>query len=243
MPATISAYHTFLANTRAKASEGNRNFSNHRGTALPISEDTATASDNAHDLGASDHRWKDAYIAGASYLGRPPYVNGVQANRIPIDIVLDGSVPPYWVDPLGPISRVGFNHEFDNDVIFKVEIPPWYVAGQRIALDLKGYPETTGSCVFYSTAYLYKPNSTNISGSSLPAAVLTSTATLANSVAGLVIDDSTLKLTDAGGLINGTTVTVGDIIAVQLKRAAVSATGDTNTGKWFMLGLRVDLNN
>ncbi len=62
MPATISAYHTFLANTRAKASEGNRNFSNHRGTALPISEDTATASDNAHDLGSSDHRWRNGYI-------------------------------------------------------------------------------------------------------------------------------------------------------------------------------------
>jgi hypothetical protein len=62
MPATISAYHTFIANTRAKASENNRNFSNYRGTLLPISEDTSTASDNSHDFGSTDHRWRAGYI-------------------------------------------------------------------------------------------------------------------------------------------------------------------------------------
>jgi hypothetical protein len=62
MPDTIAAYHTFVGNTRAKASEVNRNFSNYRGTILPVEEDTSTASDNEHDLGSSDHRWRNGYI-------------------------------------------------------------------------------------------------------------------------------------------------------------------------------------
>lgn len=60
--ATVTTYYTFSANTKARASQVNANFSNHRGHNIPINTNTATASDNTHDLGASDHYWRSAYL-------------------------------------------------------------------------------------------------------------------------------------------------------------------------------------
>lgn len=61
MASTITSYTTFVAGTKARASEVNNNFSNHRGDLPPIYEDTATASDGVHNLGTSDHRWLTVY--------------------------------------------------------------------------------------------------------------------------------------------------------------------------------------
>jgi hypothetical protein len=61
MPTTITGYNTFAANTKARSSEVNENFSNHRSTLLPINADTQTASDLSHDLGSTEHRWRDIY--------------------------------------------------------------------------------------------------------------------------------------------------------------------------------------
>ena len=233
--ATITTYNDFEARQRARASEVDQNFLNHRGHVIPINTDTASASNNTHDLGATDHQWRSAYLQNA------PYVGGTQLNKIPIGAVYDGSVPPSPVDDIGSLGRVGFQTDVDTDVVFDFSVPPQYRVGQRMSLNIRGYPETTGSCVFYSTTHLHRVDSTNITGSSTPAAVLTGTATLANSVAGLFVEDTSLKLTDASGLINGTTVTVGDILSVRLQRKA-TATGDTNTGKWFLTNMFVDLN-
>jgi hypothetical protein len=60
--ATITAFHTFVADTRARASQANTNFSNFRGHIVPIEPLTATASDNAYDLGSDEHRWRAAYV-------------------------------------------------------------------------------------------------------------------------------------------------------------------------------------
>lgn len=234
--ATITAYHTFAIRTKAKSSQVNVNFQNERGHKVPTNTDTATASDNAHDLGATDHRWRRAY------LGNAPYVNGVQTNRFEISDIYDGSSATELVDPIGELGRIAFPTDRDTDVRFQFIVPPTYVIGQRIGLALKGYAEATGSTVFYSTTRLHRVGTTNISGTSTPAEVLTVTATLANSVAGLIVEDTSLKLTDSSGLVNGVTVSVGDILSVQLKRAT-SATGDTNTGRWFALGIMAELNN
>jgi len=61
MPNTITSYTTFVAGTKARASEVNANFSNYRGTLVPINSDTASASDKTHDLGQPSHSWKDFY--------------------------------------------------------------------------------------------------------------------------------------------------------------------------------------
>lgn len=62
MPDTITAYYTFNPRTKAKSSEVNQNFNNYRGSILPINTDTQTASDNTHDLGKADKRWRTGYF-------------------------------------------------------------------------------------------------------------------------------------------------------------------------------------
>lgn len=62
MPNTITSYTTFVANTKARASQINANFSNHRGTLVPINSDTTTASTLTHDLGSSEHKWNNLYV-------------------------------------------------------------------------------------------------------------------------------------------------------------------------------------
>lgn len=234
MSNTISSYHTFVAGTKAKAAEVNTNFGNHRGHRVPIAPDTQTASDNTYDLGSTEYRWRRIY------LGEPPYVNGSQLGKIAIENVFDGSLPPDVVDAQDDLNRVGFPHNRDTDVRFQFVVPSEYKPGNRIALTIRGYPETTGSAVFHSVARLYRMSLTT--ASSAPGAVLTGTVTLGNSNSGLYFEDSSLKLTDASGLINSTTVTVGQIITVNLKRVA-SATADTNTGFVYLTDFVVDLNN
>lgn len=58
MANTITAFHTFTPNTKAKSAEVNTNFSNFRGDLVPINTDTASASNATHDLGTSDHKWR-----------------------------------------------------------------------------------------------------------------------------------------------------------------------------------------
>lgn len=64
---TITVYNTFTAGTKARSAEVNTNFSNHRGHQLPINTDTASSSDNEHNLGSSDHRFARAYVNVGSY--------------------------------------------------------------------------------------------------------------------------------------------------------------------------------
>jgi hypothetical protein len=109
-----------------------------------------------------------------------------------------------------------------------------------LALTIKGYPETTGSAVFHSVSRLYRMSITT--ASSAPGAVFTGTVTLGNSTAGLTIESSSLKLTDASGLMNGVTVTVGQVVTVNLKRVATNVS-DTNTGYVYLTNFLVDLNN
>ena len=69
MPATITAFNTFVAGQKAKAGEVNQNFDNFRGDRIPINANTTTASTNTHDLGVSSHRWKDIHGAVMDLLG------------------------------------------------------------------------------------------------------------------------------------------------------------------------------
>ena len=52
---------TFVANTRAKASEVNGNFDLWRGHIIPIKTDTSAADDSSFDLGSDEHRWRSLY--------------------------------------------------------------------------------------------------------------------------------------------------------------------------------------
>lgn len=65
MANTVSAYYLFTSTSKANSSEVNSMFNLYRGTVIPINEDTASASDNTHDLGSSDYNWRDLYLSGS----------------------------------------------------------------------------------------------------------------------------------------------------------------------------------
>jgi len=63
MPSTITAYTSFTLLTNIKSSEVNANFSNHRGTLIPIHETTATAgTTGTYNLGTSEYTWLGGYV-------------------------------------------------------------------------------------------------------------------------------------------------------------------------------------
>lgn len=66
--ATITSYYTFAANTAARASQVNANFSIYRGHIVPVDPNTATAATtNTYDLGVDDHRWRTAYVQSIDF--------------------------------------------------------------------------------------------------------------------------------------------------------------------------------
>lgn len=69
MPNTITGYTTFVTATAAKSVEMNTNFSNYRGTILPIDPNTAAAATDTYDLGSSDYRWNNAYLNNLIFKG------------------------------------------------------------------------------------------------------------------------------------------------------------------------------
>lgn len=60
--ATVTAYYTFVANSKARASEVNANFSLYRGHLIPIEPLTATGSNITYDLGSRDYSWRNTYL-------------------------------------------------------------------------------------------------------------------------------------------------------------------------------------
>lgn len=65
---------TFVAGTKAKASQVNGNFTVSRGHLLPINTDTSSSSHQSHDLGASTHEWRTLYLTNQ------PVVAGVTST-------------------------------------------------------------------------------------------------------------------------------------------------------------------
>lgn len=66
MPNTITEYSVFVPKTVIESGQVNTNFSNHRGTLLPISEDTSTALNNTYQLGTSEYIWSDSFLNKAT---------------------------------------------------------------------------------------------------------------------------------------------------------------------------------
>lgn len=60
--ATITAFYSFTANTKARASQVNGNFSLFRGHLIPIDPNTQTAISNTYDLGSSEYKWRTGYF-------------------------------------------------------------------------------------------------------------------------------------------------------------------------------------
>lgn len=235
--ATITTFNTFVAGTKARASQVNENFSNFRGHSLPIDPNTATAVDATYDLGASDRRWRNIYLVNA------PFIGGVQLSQFEIETVFDGSNPADIIDEIHHLGRAGFPDAAAKSVRFQFVVPGEYSAGNRISLNIKGFCQTGPSHITMETvSTLYRATLDN-AALTLPSNRLTSTSNVSTpTTSGLVFSDTSLRLTDSSGRINSVTVTAGNIISVDLKRVG-TATADTNTGYFYLTNVIVDLNN
>lgn len=71
MPETITSYNTFSSGTKARAAQVNTNFSNYRGTLLPIHESTVAAANLTYNLGSTEYWywWLNAYMRTLNILG------------------------------------------------------------------------------------------------------------------------------------------------------------------------------
>jgi hypothetical protein len=235
MPETITGFNVFTPGTKAKATQVNTNFATRRGTFLPMKEDTATASHQEHDLGNSSYYWRSIYLKN------PPFINGVQASRFEVPILVAGEVPPDDVDDVANQSLLAFPRALDTDVRFSFMVPQDYAPGNRISLLFGGYSETSPGFRIQTEAALYK-NGVTRSDTSVAANVATSTVDITSpTTAGLYFQNSSLRLTDASGLINGVTVTANDEITVNFKRKGSNAS-DTMAGYFYLKDLVVDLN-
>jgi hypothetical protein len=240
MPATttVTSFVTMVAGTKARASHVNTNFDVLRGHLLPLTTDTATSSNNTHDLGATDHYWRKIY------LGQAPFINGSQLGKVGIETFMDGSVPTALLDDNSWLTATTFERSIVSGVRFQFVVPDEYAVGNRISLSLRYFGDTGGSHVNMRTeAALFKPSTTNASLTS-PSNVLTTSSDIliTTTPAGQINTNTSLRLTSSDGKINSITVTAGDVIAVKLDRIG-TATTDTNTGYFFLTNVFVDLNN
>lgn len=235
--ATITTFVTMVAGTKARASHVNTNFDNYRGHVLPINTDTATASHQTHDLGASDHHWRRIYLKEA------PLINGSALGKLQIQAIHDASSPCDLLEDDNWLNRTSFNADDTTGVAFEFVVPDEYVVGNRISISLRGYCDTGGThFVMESGSALFKDNVTNASLTA-PSNVLTSTSNiLPPTTTALMFTNTSLRITDASGRINSVTVTSGDVIACYLNRTP-SATADTNTGYYHLTNIFIDLNN
>lgn len=96
MPSTITAFHKLTATSYALADEVNENFSNIRGNRIPINEDTATASDLTHYLGASGSSYANVYTRNWDIptSGGEVHKDGVPAFGWQVDPVTDDGTDP-----------------------------------------------------------------------------------------------------------------------------------------------------
>lgn len=61
--ATITAFYSFIANTKSRANYVNTNFSNFRGHIIAIDPNTSTAATTeTYDLGSTEYRWRTGYF-------------------------------------------------------------------------------------------------------------------------------------------------------------------------------------
>lgn len=122
MPSTITSFYTFSPNTKARSSQVNANFSNFRGDILPVNEDSASASDNTHYLGAPDHYWKGAYTNFVDMEGSTTTANTVFKSQTALTAggaeILFGSLTATVFRPDGIRLR---GNSSTVDPVFKVD--------------------------------------------------------------------------------------------------------------------------
>lgn len=253
--ATITAFYTFAPLTSIRSSEVNNNFGLFRGHLLPIDASATSISNQAYDLGATNYLWRSLYsqqiylyqnttgsVPASPSAGQMALYfknDGTLYKKTPAGVETavgsggGGGSSVRWIEDVNPPVAVFeynaqayvFSDGLAQSLFAQVRVPSSYVAGTQINLLSLFYASGTSSTVLFRTeATLIRELNEAISS---VANVYTSTAaavTLATTANRL--NPFTCDLTDASGLVNGVTVTAGDVLLVKLTRATGTSTLD-----------------
>jgi len=234
--ATVTAFYTFVSGTKAKSSQVNGNFDIYRGHLIPIDPNTATAIDQAYNLGSTEYQWNNLYVKN------PPFINGVSSQYIKTEDLYDGVNPPDQTDIGVAQSVIKFSPGSDQDGYFKLPLPSDYIAGNQIKLRVWCHVDTVTTQIFEVSSYLFKNNTASaVSIESLPAAeVNTATLSFNTASSNKLITGEFFTVNDTGGFINSVTCTAFDYLLVNFKRVGSNA-GDSG-GAFYLADHIFNLN-
>jgi hypothetical protein len=104
--ATITAFYSFTANTKARASQVNANFDVFRGHICPVSPSAQAFVNNTYDLGSTEYRWRDGYVRSLDFLtntttGNALTISGETTSSTPAFVHKVGGTEKFRVSSLG----------------------------------------------------------------------------------------------------------------------------------------------
>lgn len=251
--ATMTAFYTFTPLTTIYSAQVNNNFNLFRGTICPVDGSLSAFSNKAYDLGSVDYFWRGIYgqqivLYGETAPSNPPagsykfYIKAADSTAYIKDSAGveteigtgggGGGITLNWIQTGGnsPLEDVFSNDKvylFDaslsQELFTAFKIPDTYEAGTQVNLKI-GYTctATSGTVLFSSQATLIKKDTTVYSATTNQHSSTNVAVTL--SASANRINEATLDLSNATGLINSVTITAGDIIKVKLFRGTDTAT-------------------
>jgi hypothetical protein len=224
--ATNTSFYTFTPGAKAKASETNNNFSVFRGHIIPINPDTVTSSDNSHDLGAADHRWRNIYVNNAPVIATQTAntvwasgsaAAGVPAFRALVNADMPASIVAMYTRGSGTFSTgtnqiAGISTQvIDTNSAFASDTFTAPIAGKYlVSLNVEFSPRGTADYFFtrvYKGAGAYPAAGANLAGVSGAAAGNTTMAT-GTKIVSLAAGETLTFYTVASGSTSFTAVEV-----------------------------------
>ena len=132
--ATITAFYSFSANTRARASQVQANFDNFRGHLLPIEPLTITSSDITYDLGSDEHRWRTGYVKTLDFDG----ATSTASATIDLEQSITSKGPGFIFKIAGTeVARIGNKRKFSSDTSGAIQLTTTgYQAMPNMSVDI-----------------------------------------------------------------------------------------------------------
>ncbi len=158
--ATITAYHTMIANTRAKASEQNTNFGVWRGHHVPVDPTLAAAVNNAYDMGSTEYAWRAGYFGTGGIFSNGNRVDRAGFTTVSSTVSASAGILTYLADPstgAGVILPYGVGATGSVTTVKKIGVsgnPVWVQSPTTTAL-IEGMTSTTVPNGYGYASYLY----------------------------------------------------------------------------------------
>jgi len=119
--ATITTFHVFTANTKAKASEVNTNYDNLRGHLVPTNVNTASSANLTWDVGSETKRWNVGYFGSIDVDGATTTNNAVFNSNA---TTAGAATIELGGDTLAAFGRTGISLYGDTNATSRWDVSP-----------------------------------------------------------------------------------------------------------------------